>query len=67
MRWLALCAALCGCRHHRGDIAGTLITAAVIALEVTAAEQPPPPAYCDTESDDPPHVCPGTAPAPPER
>ena len=68
MRWLLLAAMLsAGCGHGRGEIAGTLVTAAVLAIELSTEEPPPPVTYCDTDSDDPPHVCPGLAPAPPDR
>ncbi|HUJ25399.1 MAG TPA: hypothetical protein VLW85_05240 [Myxococcales bacterium] len=42
MRWLLLVPMLVGCGHHRGDVAATLVTGAVLAIEVGTEEPPPP-------------------------
>lgn len=56
---------LCGCAHaDSGRIANTLIAAAFIAVEVSAAESAAPGLFCSDDEGDPPHTCPGTTPAP---
>jgi len=54
------------------EVANTLITAAVIAIEVSELPGPPPDPWCSPSDDetDPPHTCPGngtgvTPPPPP--
>jgi hypothetical protein len=67
MRWLLLIGLATGCAHVRGDgIANALFTAAIIAVEVSQLPQPPPGPLCDDDPGNPPHRCPGTAPAPSE-
>jgi hypothetical protein len=68
MRWVVVAALTIGCAHRRGsDIATTLIATAVMAIEVSTEDPPPPVTYCDDDSNDPPHVCPGMAPSPPDQ
>lgn len=58
-----------GCAHSRGDAVATLIYAGLLAAEIAASEPQPRPQgpLCADDETDPPHVCPGTAPAPPEQ
>ena len=68
---IAAALALGGCRHMRGEeIANTLITAAVIAIDLSQLPPPPPEPWCSDDETDPPHTCPGngagaTPPPPP--
>lgn len=51
---------------HGAEIANTLIPAAVIAIDISELPPPPPEPWCSDDPTDPPHLCPGTAPAPPD-
>ena len=57
---------LCGCAHaDSGHIANTLMTAAIIAVEVSVVTQSAAPGpLCADEDPGPPHTCPGTTPSP---
>jgi hypothetical protein len=60
--------ALGGCAHVRGqDVANVIVLAAFLAVEANEYAPPPPPVWCADDEVDPPHTCPGTAPAPPPK
>ena len=65
MRWVLIAALASGCAHARGaDVANAVVTAALLAVEISLVENPAPAAgpLCQDPGDpiDPPHTCPGT-------
>jgi hypothetical protein len=71
MRTLMLVAIFaCGCAHHRGGAwTGTdaIIVAGLIAVEMAIEPPPPQGPLCSDDDIDPPHTCPSTTPALPEK